>query len=287
MDELLTWDALYVPQTFEGFSSFFGVSVFSFGATIIILEIQARSIRPNTQLNQASLFIHILESMVKTEEFVDSLKTSLWIIWASYSVLGGAALLIYQQEGPVSDNIMEEMPKDSLAEEPVLLFITIATLFTYPLAMQPVASIIEQALLRAGYGQSSAAVGGGFYGSVAAAEDGSHSSYPTPQDLDGTESGQNERGELPPWLRYGLRVALVLFTGVCATSVPNFGVVVSLLGSFSVTLGSFVLPPLFHFVVLGDRLSANVKAFDIALFVFGVVTCVFTTTTTALSVLSK
>lgn len=41
LDEILSWDALYVPQTFEGFSSFFGVAVFSYGATIIILEIQA------------------------------------------------------------------------------------------------------------------------------------------------------------------------------------------------------------------------------------------------------
>lgn len=42
MDEIVTWDALYVPQTFKGFSSFFGVAVFSYGATIIILEIQVR-----------------------------------------------------------------------------------------------------------------------------------------------------------------------------------------------------------------------------------------------------
>lgn len=262
MDEVLNWDALYVPQTFKGFSSFFGVAVFSYGATIIILEIQ--------------------ESMVKTEEFIDALKTSLWFIWVSYSVLGGAALLIYQQKGPVGDNIMEELPTGSLAEEPLLLFITMATLFTYPLAMQPVACIFEQALIGAGYGQSSAAVGG-FYGAVAAEDGGSHPSFPTPQ---GAESGPTPRGELPPVLRYGLRVALVLFTGVFATSVPNFGVVVSLLGSFAVTLGSFVLPPLFHFVVFGDRLSANVKMVDIALFVVGVVTCVFTTTTTALDVLS-
>lgn len=58
--------------------------------------------------------------MANTNEFVDSLKTSLWIIWASYSVLGGVALLIYQQKGPVGDNIMEELPDGSLAEEPVL-----------------------------------------------------------------------------------------------------------------------------------------------------------------------
>lgn len=76
------------------------------------------------------------ESMANTDEFIGALKTSLWIIWSSYSVLGGVALLIYQQDGPVSDNIMSQLPSDSPAQEPLLLFITIATLFTYPLAMQ-------------------------------------------------------------------------------------------------------------------------------------------------------
>lgn len=60
------------------------------------------------------------ESMADTNEFVDSLKTSLWIIWVSYSILGGIALLIYQQAGAVSDNIMEELPGGTAAEEPLL-----------------------------------------------------------------------------------------------------------------------------------------------------------------------
>lgn len=42
MEEVLSWDALYVPQTFKGFSTFFGVAAFSYGATVIIPEIQAR-----------------------------------------------------------------------------------------------------------------------------------------------------------------------------------------------------------------------------------------------------
>ena len=45
MEEVLSWDALYVPQTFKGFSTFFGVAAFSYGATIIIPEIQASSCR--------------------------------------------------------------------------------------------------------------------------------------------------------------------------------------------------------------------------------------------------
>ena len=168
-----------------------------------------------------------------------------------------------------------------------------ATLFTYPLAMQPVASIFSQALISAGYGQSSAAVSDSGYGAIGAEEGGSQGG-PTVtgsvtegpiSSVDGDGSGAEEGPEeLSPVMYYGLRALLVLFTGVCATSVPNFGVVVSLLGSFSVTLGSFVLPPLFHFVVFGSRLSTWEKILDVVLFVIGVVTCIFTTTTTAIGV---
>lgn len=58
--------------------------------------------------------------MADTNEFVGALSTSLWIIWVSYSFLGGVALLIYQQNGAVTDNIMEELPGNSAAEEPLL-----------------------------------------------------------------------------------------------------------------------------------------------------------------------
>lgn len=46
MDEIMSWDNLYVPQSFQGFSSFFGVAVFSYGATIIIVEIQVITRHP-------------------------------------------------------------------------------------------------------------------------------------------------------------------------------------------------------------------------------------------------
>lgn len=166
-----------------------------------------------------------------------------------------------------------------------------ATLFTYPLAMQPVASIFEQALIRAGLGQASAAVAEGGYGALGAADNSALGEpvvtafVQTPVDPRGNGSRKGGGAELSPVMRYGLRVALVLFTGVCATSVPNFGVVVELLGSFSVTLGSFVLPPLFHFAVFRERLSPTVQAADCALVLLGAVTCIFTTTTTALGVI--
>lgn len=147
--------------------------------------------------------------------------------------------------------------------------------------MQPVASIFTQALIKAGFGESSGKTKSGQYGALAAVETGTVPAAPAPASA--AEDGAPD--QLSPTMYYGLRAALVIFSGVCATSVPNFGVVVTLLGSFSVTLGSFVLPPLFHRVVFGDRLSALAKTTDEVLTFIGVVTCLFTTTTTALGVL--
>lgn len=155
------------------------------------------------------------------------------------------------------------------------LFITMATLFTYPLAMQPVASIFSQALIQAGFGEPTSSSVEGKYGAVGSEESG---------DVQLAVDAESNEKHLPPPIYYGLRAGLVLFTGVCATSVPNFGVVVSLLGSFAVTLGSFVLPPLFHMAVFGDRLTQKEMAADIALFVVGVATCIFCTATTAIGV---
>lgn len=151
--------------------------------------------------------------------------------------------------------------------------------------MQPVASIFSQALISAGFGKKSAVVAGAGYGAMSAVETGTQGA-PEADNVQRPVDPSAEEGpaELHWTVYYGLRALLVLFTGVCATSVPNFGIVVTLLGSFSVTLGSFVLPPLFHFVVFGERLTAKAKLLDVALFLVGLVTCIFTTTTTAIGV---
>lgn len=62
---------------------------------------------------------HCQESMANTDEFVPTLKTSLWIIWAAYAFLGGLTVLIYQQAGPVSDNVMEDLRGGEAAQEPL------------------------------------------------------------------------------------------------------------------------------------------------------------------------
>lgn len=150
----------------------------------------------------------------------------------------------------------------------------LATLLTWPLAMQPVSTVFGKALISMGFGVTPKSSEPG-YGAV---ETG------TIEAAAGVNGEKDSPKELPPTLYYGLRLVLVIFCGVCATSVPNFGLVVSLLGSFAVTLGSFVLPPLFHMVVFSGHQSKMAARADCALFVLGVATCIFTTTTTAVGV---
>lgn len=59
------------------------------------------------------------ESMEDPGEFVGALKLSLWIIWAAYASLGGITVLIYQQAGNVSANIMEDLKGGDAAQEPL------------------------------------------------------------------------------------------------------------------------------------------------------------------------
>lgn len=67
----------------------------------------------------ANLSTHFQESMANTDEFVPTLSTSLWIIWVAYALLGGLTVLIYQQAGPVSDNVMEDLRGGEAAQEPL------------------------------------------------------------------------------------------------------------------------------------------------------------------------
>ena len=84
-----------------------------------------------------------------------------------------------------------------------------------------------------------------------------------------------------------LRLLLLAVVVAVAAAVPDFGLVVSLLGCFSVTVLSFVLPPLFMLRIKakhGERTAAPLAK---ALIALGVVVCVATTAQTALSIYAK
>lgn len=159
-----------------------------------------------------------------------------------------------------------------------------ATLLTYPLAMQPVSTVFGRALVAMGVGAAPA--GNGKKDGYGAVESGSAAVGETPAPPTAVDDDDDASAKLSPAAYFGLRAVLVLFTGVCATSVPNFGIVVSLLGSFSVTLGSFVLPPMFHLAVFRSKQDPNASSVDTTLCCLGIFTCVFCTMTTFVGIFS-
>ncbi|CAM9396892.1 unnamed protein product [Discosporangium mesarthrocarpum] len=255
--ELLDWPSLIGPADLAAFSSFFGVAVFSFGVTLMAYDVQ--------------------ESMANQKSFMSTLNVSLVLIWEVYTLTGGVASIIYMQGGHISDNIMSDSPAGELSGVLLRVFMTMATLFTYPLVMQPVISIVEEGVAmmlgQAAVGESAAVNLG--YGAINSSDaEAAVSEAPGPLKQTGLTWGQS----------LVVRGVLVLLTGIFATAIPMFGVVVSLLGSASISLGSFVLPPLFHLLTFRGRLGPWEVTYDAVLFLVGALTCVITTATTAISV---
>lgn len=81
-----------------------------------------------------------------------------------------------------------------------------------------------------------------------------------------------------------LRLLLLAVVVAVAAAVPDFGLVVSLLGCFSVTVLSFVLPPLFMVRIKAKHGERVVAPLAKTLIVLGAVVCVTTTAQTALSI---
>lgn len=68
-----------------------------------------------------------------------------------------------------------------------------------------------------------------------------------------------------------MRLALVALTGVVVSAVPNFAVLMSLIGATCCTLLAFILPASFHLSIFKQRLPRRQRYFDIMLIVLGVV----------------
>ncbi|XP_047483986.1 amino acid transporter AVT3B-like isoform X2 [Penaeus chinensis] len=68
-----------------------------------------------------------------------------------------------------------------------------------------------------------------------------------------------------------LRVVLVSLTGLVVSAVPNFGILISLIGATCCTLLAFILPAAFHLSIFRQRLTKRQWYFDMFLVVLGVI----------------
>lgn len=67
-----------------------------------------------------------------------------------------------------------------------------------------------------------------------------------------------------------VRLVLVAMTGVVVSAVPNFAVLMSLIGATCCTLLAFILPAAFHLSIFRQRLTRRQRYFDLLLITLGV-----------------
>jgi len=73
------------------------------------------------------------------------------------------------------------------------------------------------------------------------------------------------------------RLGLVLFTGVVAVSIPDFGLFISLVGSSCCSILAFIMPAFLHYKLCKDDLSSFSIASDWVIILFGIFAAVVST----------
>jgi len=82
-----------------------------------------------------------------------------------------------------------------------------------------------------------------------------------------------------------IRVGLVMFAGLVAVAVPDFGLFISLVGSSCCSILAFIMPAFIHFKVCKDDLSFAAIAADWFIVAFGIFAAVVSTRQAVLDVL--
>lgn len=205
----------FFPDSISDATIFIGVATFCFG--------------------MASLAFPIEESMEHKEQFQTAVLWSLIFVWSVYVAIGDLASILYLHDPQgISDNILTNLPEDSIAASLVRLSMALVCVLTFPLTFLAPAQIIEFALQR---------------------WISSRSSYQRIYD------GEPDIPETSLFMRIGIRIGLIVLCTFFASAVPCFGMVISLLGCFTVVILSFILPPLFHlFIITVPKLNKQKSA---------------------------
>lgn len=198
------------PESVPDTTIFIGVATFCFGLS--------------------SLAFPIEESMEKKEDFQKAVFWSLLFVWAIYVVIGDAGSLLYLHDPDgISDNILINLPEKSLAAALVRLSMALVCVLTFPLTFVPPAQMLE------------------YYFQNIRQKLKFWNANPYQTINDGDEAPYTEP---TLWVRLLNRSILVGVCTLLATAVPCFGMIISILGCFTVAILSFVLPPLFHLYII-------------------------------------
>ncbi len=268
------------------FATFIGIATFGFGL--------------------CSLAFPVEESMAYPQEFGQAVKWSLLFVWMIYVILGdGVAFLFVHDERGINSNILRNLPINDVSAHVVRFAMALVCILTLPLTFIPPAQMIEQLLIQAGDSirRSSCAI---YFGcpphefqplvNTTNVNGSEMSALSSSVDSQMTQTSVFEDREVV--MRQPSRIlelvnrgVLLLLCHTCALSIPCFGLIISLLGCFTVTILSFVLPPFLSLSIISKRAyelaadSVSTEAFNIRwryyrdfwMYVVGVVICVVTT----------
>lgn len=73
------------------------------------------------------------------------------------------------------------------------------------------------------------------------------------------------------WQRNGLRTVLVVITGLVAIAIPFFNLFINLVGAVGCSLMAFILPCLFHMKLFFGRCGLPILLLNLALLGFGLI----------------
>ncbi len=275
------WGSLTVfPSSVEDFSTVLGIATFGFGLP--------------------SLAFPVEESMKEPREFAKASRWALIFVWGMYAFVGdGVAVLFEHDPRGISSNVLTNLPIESRVAHIVRILMALVNLMTFPLTFMPPAMMIERILsssMKSGVCQrwhlslckqsDSAGVsmgsGSGKIRGVALTSGGTLTqNYESGVEL--ASMDEEDRVEVPIWVSYGVRMTLLCLCEYLATSIPCFGLIVSLLGCFTVTILSYVIPPYVSLEMITAPARANGNGDphvfweycrDFLLVTFGTVLCV-------------
>ncbi len=281
------------PLSTEDMTSYMGVAIFCFGVCSLVFPVEANMKKKN-EINLAVLYC-------------------LLFVWSIYTVVGdGLALLYVHDARGIMSNILQNLPIQSTSAIAVRVSMAAVCLFTFPLTLVPPAQMIEQLIhhnLRGVLISSTSGKGllsqTTSYTSIEASDNSNKASVNGDHNEESSGDMYSENIEEPPvLLRFSVRFVLISMCTLLAISIPCFGDVISLLGSFTVSILSFVMPPILHYQLVSSQLltgynrihlefkndciSPRTQSFiDIIFFVLGVCICLFGTYINSVVVINK
>ncbi|CAK7269281.1 hypothetical protein SEPCBS119000_003489 [Sporothrix epigloea] len=231
----------------SGYALTIGTAIFTFEGIGLILPIQS--------------------SMARPERFRGLLSIVMTIITIAYISIGALGYAAFGAD--TKTEIIDNYPRDSGLVQTVQCLYAVAVLAGIPVQLFPAVRIVEGWLFQRRAGTSSSTA------TVAAAASGNGAAAPVYYHYSG------KRDPRIKWAKNALRTALVVACSVVAAlGAGHLDRFVALIGSLACVPLLFIYPPLLHYIGLGDRSSALVKALDIGLIITGIVAMIFTTIVT-------